>query len=414
MGARKPEMQHALLPAIVVGIDTPIGLAIIRDLGTRGVEVHGIARAVNAIGLSSRYLHKGYLREEGEEGLVQQLLELGDRLGDACLFAISESDIALLNRHRHRLKTYRVMFADDSRMSSVLNKERTYSAAGRVGIRVPRTLQINSFQEARETCESLIFPVVLKWANPNVVVKTLEATGLALHKTHYCYSSPELLAYLKPYEAVNIFPLIQEYCPGYGLGQFILMKEGRAHFVFQHERVHEWPPEGGFSTLCRSVSVEKHEALMSKSVALLRELRWEGVAMVEYRHDPQSGNSALMEINGRFWGSLPLACRAGASFPWLVYQLMGLNRPIVEAQFKDDVRCRFMIPETKRLLRILFYRKKIADRRLKFRPIPELIRYLFDFVRPRTCYFIFDAKDPGPFISDLMNSFRSISLRKKR
>ena len=36
-------MNNALLPAVVLGIDTPIGLAIVRDLGMRGVAVHGIA-----------------------------------------------------------------------------------------------------------------------------------------------------------------------------------------------------------------------------------------------------------------------------------------------------------------------------------------------------------------------------------
>ena len=32
-------MAETLIPAVVLGIDTPIGLAIIRDLGRRGVPV---------------------------------------------------------------------------------------------------------------------------------------------------------------------------------------------------------------------------------------------------------------------------------------------------------------------------------------------------------------------------------------
>ena len=36
--------------------------------------------------------------------------------------------------------------------------------------------------------------------------------------------------------------------------------------------------------------------------------------MVEYRHDPSTGRCCLMEINGRFWGSLQLAIDAGVDF----------------------------------------------------------------------------------------------------
>jgi hypothetical protein len=63
------------------------------------------------------------IRAAGEEALVQQLFYLGERLGEACLFAISELDIALLNGHRGRLRRFRFMFPDEERMNRVVNKE---------------------------------------------------------------------------------------------------------------------------------------------------------------------------------------------------------------------------------------------------------------------------------------------------
>jgi predicted ATP-grasp superfamily ATP-dependent carboligase len=149
------------------------------------------------------------------------------------------------------------------------------------------------------------------------------------------------------------------------------------------------------------VSVAAHQELMARSVALLRELGWEGMAMVEYRHDPASGESALMEINGRFWGSLPLAYHAGARFPLLCYTLFGLERPLAQAPYRSGVRCRYMIPETKRLARILFAQRQIADKTLRFRRLPELAGYLADFLRPRGRYYVFELRDPQPFLSDM-------------
>lgn len=409
-------MTASTVPAVVLGIDTPIGLAIIRDLGARGVPVTGIARGADAIGLSSRFLAQGILRADGVEALIEQLANLSVSLGEACLFAISESDIDLLNRHRDRLVDYRFMFADATRMDRVLNKEQTCTAAASVGIRVPRTEQIESLADAAALADALHYPVVLKWSNPNDVVKTLSEAGLVLDKAHYCHSAAELRAYLIPYEKVKIYPLIQEYCAGFGMAQIVLMHEGRAVYTFQHQRLHEWPPEGGFSTLCISLGPSQHSAQMAKSIALLQALEWEGVAMVEYRHDPATGESAFMEINGRYWGSLPLACHAGASFPWFSYQLAGMQQSITQTPYIDGMRCRFMIPETKRLLRLLFQQHAISDKRLKFHRGRELMSYLFEFIRPRSCYYVFEWEDPIPLLRDIGSNLRRLipaPIRKK-
>jgi predicted ATP-grasp superfamily ATP-dependent carboligase len=394
-------MTSQLLPAVVVGIETPIGLTVIRDLGSRGVPVIGVGRSGTALGMASRHLQRGVVRASSPQGLIDQLAALGQELGSACLFAISENDIELLNRHRDRLANFTIMFADERRMASVLNKDATYAAAARAGVRVPRTEQVASLAELEALGAGLRFPVVLKWANPHEAMAALSPFGLGIDKTRYCHSAAELIDYLRPYERAGVFPLIQEYCAGYGLGQFVLMKDGVAHATFQHRRVHEWPPEGGFSSLCESVAAPAHPDLMARSIALLRELDWEGVAMVEYRYDPATNEAALMEVNGRFWGSLPLAYHAGASFPYLLYRLFGLGEPVAPAPYRAGVRCRYMLPETKRLLRILFARHKIPDRKLQFARGAELAGYLFDFVRPGSRYYVFDTRDPGPFFSDL-------------
>lgn len=394
-------MTAERLPAVVLGIDTPTGLAVVRDLGRSGIPVYGIGRSRTALVMSSRHLRRALVRAPGPDALVEQLAVLGAELGQACLFAISESDIALLNRHRHRLDAYKLMFADEERMRRVVNKDCTYAAAARVGVRTPRTEQVERLEQAQALCASLRFPVVLKWSNPHEAAARLAPLGLAPDKTRYCHGPDELLAYLGRFERAGMFPLIQEYCPGYGLGQFFLMKNGQAEYTFQHRRVHEWPPEGGASSLCESLPAEAHAELMTKSLALLRELEWDGVAMVEYRHDPATGASALMEINGRFWGSLPLAYHAGARFATLYYTLFGLEQPIAGSRYRSGIRCRYMIPETKRLVRILFAQHKIADKTARFRRLPELLGYLAGFLRVRSRYYVFELRDPGPFFGDM-------------
>jgi predicted ATP-grasp superfamily ATP-dependent carboligase len=49
--------------------------------------------------------------------------------------------------------------------------------------------------------------------------------------------------------------------------------------------------------------------------------------MVEYKVDAATGVAYLMEINGRFWGSLQLAIDAGVDFPLLLVRC-ALGEPV--------------------------------------------------------------------------------------
>src|SRR5678815_1154177 len=85
---------------------------------------------------------------------------------------------------------------------------------------------------------------------------------------------------------------------------------------FAHRRIREKPPSGGVSVLSESVAADPET--VRKSLALLSALDWNGTAMVEYKQDRVTGQRYLMEINGRFWGSLQLAIDAGVDFPALL------------------------------------------------------------------------------------------------
>ena len=113
-----------------------------------------------------------------------------------------------------------------------------------------------------------------------------------------------------------------------------------------------------------------------------------------------------MEINGRFWGSLPLGCHAGAAFPWLAYRLLGQGEAQPQPAYRAGMRCRFMIPETKRLARLLLRPGAVADRKLAFSRGRELFGYLQDVLRPSMRYYLFTWSDPAPFFRDLWHVVR--------
>ena len=92
-----------------------------------------------------------------------------------------------------------------------------------------------------------------------------------------------------------------------------------APLSFAHTRIREKPPTGGVSVYRESVPLR--DDVRAYSERILGRFNWSGVAMVEFREDRATGIPYLMEVNGRFWGSLQLAIDAGVDFPAMLVQL---------------------------------------------------------------------------------------------
>ncbi|MCV2217529.1 carboxylate--amine ligase [Thauera sp. Sel9] len=391
-------------PCFVLGIETQIGVGVIRELARAGVRVIGLASRERSIGLASRHLERGVVVGPARnDALVQCIRALGEEYGGAILLGISETDLQWLMTHRDTFGPVKVIAPQPDTFARVLDKARTLALAESVGIRVPRTRAAESLEEWEAACAELNYPVVVKWADPIAAMPRLREHGLALQKLEYATDAPSLRRIGERFAVAGIWPLIQEYCPGRGLGQFFFMHEGQVVRRFQHLRIAEWPPEGGFSSVCDVVPLSQHQALQERSIALLRAIGWEGCAMVEYRLDEATGEAALMEINGRFWGSFPLAVQAGASFASLAYHLQGLGRTPALPPLRETLRCRMVSTEVKRLVRLLFQPGRIRDPFFDIQPGRELWRFARDFLRPNTCYYLWDRRDPGPFLADMRN-----------
>ena len=139
--------------------------------------------------------------------------------------------------------------------------------------------------------------------------------------------------------------LLQERVPSEGkaFGVSLLYDSTGIHVAsFEHRRLRQYPISGGPST--QRVSVALGE-LTSLSRRLLENLKWRGVAMVEWKYDPRSGTPLLLEVNPRFWGSLALAVNAGVDFPTL-YANAALGKPLSHSlsAYQVGTMSRWLIP----------------------------------------------------------------------
>ena len=387
-----PPAQRPISVLVVHG-DSFIALNIVRSIGRRGVPVAVLYQS-NGLAAQSRYCS---FKEQysSESQVVPRVKELVAERAITHVIATSEDLISLLNRHREELENIcTLLFPAERVFGRSVKKDQTLSIAEQIGVPIPRTILVAQPADL-ERCANLSYPVAVKPRGGEV----------ELFKIEYCSSYSELRDVLDGLVG-RIHFLVQEYIEGSGVGIEVLMREGTPLIVFSHVRIREYPPTGGVSTCCESVKPDT--ALVDYAVRLLKAMEWDGVAMVEFKVNPKTGRVALMEVNGRFWGSLPLAVQAGADFPFEL--LWTASAPNLSQPFrpKYNVRCRLLIAETKWLFTV--WRTGSLKRGT------ALWKYLTAFT-PSCRYYCFSYDDPKPALTAIVARFTKLSrqaIRKLR
>ena len=131
--------------------------------------------------------------------------------------------------------------------------------------------------------------------------------------------------------------VVQEFFAGIGVGVEFIADHGTVLAYFQHVRLHE-PPSGGGSSYRRSSPVDPQ--LRDATSKIAQALDYSGIGMVEFRYNFETREWIFIEINGRFWGSLPLAVAAGADFPRFLFEYIVEGRREFGNTYRTDIACR--------------------------------------------------------------------------
>jgi hypothetical protein len=130
--------------------------------------------------------------------------------------------------------------------------------------------------------------------------------------------------------------------------------------------------------------------------------------MVEYKRDAATGVPYLMEINGRFWGSLQLAIDSGVDFPNLLVDAATGRAPEAPPPFRTGQRLRWLWGDVDHLL----MRLKGTARTLDLPPgSPGRARVVLDFLtswRPGQRCEPWQLDDPAPFLHESAEWFGAV------
>jgi predicted ATP-grasp superfamily ATP-dependent carboligase/protein-tyrosine-phosphatase len=382
---------------LVLDGDVLPALAVVRSLGRQGIKVDVASHIDKPICKYSKYVSKTeyYPNPLQETDAFTNWIEKTVNSNRYLLIIPStERTLVPISLKFGEEPFYsRICMPSQSALETVLDKSKTAKMALDLGIPQPRSWHIEEIHELDKIRNELTFPVVIKPGRS--IAGSASRVPLTVR---YAHTHEELGKTCKELLA-HVHVVLQQYFTGVGTGIELIANHGEVLYAFQHLRLHEVPLSGGGSSYRSSVKLDPE--LLEASKKLIRALNWHGVAMVEFKKDLRTGDFVLIEINGRFWGSLPLATAAGADFPYMLYQLYTAESVSTPPPYRIGIKCRKLSSDINWFEAVL---RKDADQRLV--TIPSVKSALCDALDILSPKHYFDAQcfsDLRPGLVDIIN-----------
>ena len=337
---------------LVLDAEAKAAPAVVRALGREGYRVAAAAAEPAAPALRSRYVSQRLAHPhpaDDRDAFVAWVEQAARDPGFDCVLPLAECSIRALHRQRERFAS-RVALALPPREATEIafHKDRVLSLAQYLGVDVPVTWQPASPSEANAVSRRLCYPVYVKARESyrGDAARAHYARGRFAHDPADCRAAWNALHAEVP------LPLIQDAVPGPVLAVCGAWDEGRPVCRFCYVARTAWPLSGGESVWRESVPAD--HAPVAQADRLLAALRWTGPAHVQFIRDGRDGRFRLLEINGRFWGSLDAAHFCGVPVAVRAVQLALGHHPATDLRYAVGVRSRSIEGDLKRLYAVAF------------------------------------------------------------
>jgi predicted ATP-grasp superfamily ATP-dependent carboligase len=351
--------------AIVLDGQLKSALAIVRSLGAQKIAVCVGAERETGMALHSKYATATFVYPSPYTSISafitaveKEALRLGD---NPVIFAASDATFLALYGARERLSACAtLLFPDERAMEIAFDKAITQSLARVSNIPIIPTLMPATPDELQRVASALTYPAVIKPRKSVTLHRGVRHFGSA----EFIHNKESLMRRFNELkDALGESPLIQERVSGEEYGVEAIAHKGVPFTLVTHHRLRSLSPTGGASVL--KETVEKgavRDMLETYTRKIIQELHWEGPIMIEFKVDSDTKTPKLMEVNGRFWGSLPLSVRAGVDMPYHYYVLATTGKFPEDAPTpRENTITRHFWGDVRHLLHVLFGRSPMRS-----------------------------------------------------
>jgi predicted ATP-grasp superfamily ATP-dependent carboligase len=315
------------------------GLAAARGLSAAGWQVGIAGPEPGGLAGSSRACerrHRISSLQSSPAAFVDSVATVIRTGGYDVVFGAGEAEVLALSAGRDALPAV-FPHASHQVVTRALDKTELSRAAAAVGMAVPEIL-------AEEDIPDESTPVVVKarsHARPDVEGAPARIDTLRVHGRTAAHRRANEI------RALGGEPEIQSFHPG-RLVAYAAVRSATGVIAdsLQHaSRI--WPPGAGASSRAQTVAADEH--LTRRAGALLAELNWVGLAELQFLADA-AGVHRLIDLNGRFYGSLSLAIAAGANLPAIWADLAVGRVPPAPVRARAGVRYQWGTGDVRRAL----------------------------------------------------------------
>jgi D-aspartate ligase len=381
--------SRTLPPAIILGLSSG-GVAAARSLAKRGIPVVALSHD-HQPGTHTRCAYVLVCPDPIKEarefiGFLDELCEALQQPSPVIISA--DAYVDAISRACGTL-SIKMILPFSRNIAGITDKLLQVEAAIRAGLGVPKTLTAT---EGLAECAEMrsLLPAIVK-GNQSYL---WQQDGMP--KTVFCNSLSELDETLRAARKLGAQGIVQKAIRGpvsaLASACVFIDPDGRLVGAFCMRKVRAFP--GGVGSYVKSEAIP---TLIEATISLCRELKYWGMAEVEYKWDSSDSSWKMIELNPRLWEQTALATASGMDFPYIIYQAA---RGIRESslQFKEN----------------LYWQDFFEDLYLARKTGQSTMRVLGDFltvaVRPHLV-----LRDPSPAIIHLfkcLSDFLSYRLGK--
>lgn len=378
--------------ALVLGFDNGSFLSVVRSFGRRGIEVHIAWCPREAPAARSQYVARAHSlpRPGPDDRWIDAFVELLEAERFDLVVPTNDPTLIPLQMARARLESSgRLYLLGDHAFRTAFDKVATRELAVRHGAPVAPGAIVALAAEIDFALRDRSYPLIIK-PPASFHVDDLEQRNSVVRVYDPDAARSAILERLTLGRVI-----VEENVIGPGWGVEVLAHDGKILLSQQHQRLHE-PLHGGASSYRRTVP--RDPGVMAVVATLVRELEYTGVAMFEFKGDLAGDGWVLIEINGRFWGSLPLSLAAGIDFPYALWELLVEG----ETSQPDEYRTGVYARNLKRDLKWLWLNLR-SDRRdpvLCTVPLPGVAAELTHVVSGREHIDQFTRDDMAPGLAE--------------
>ena len=318
-------------------------LAAARGLANAGWIVGIGSPERGGLAASSRHSHSWHRIPPPERDLKAFLKATNAAITDGgfeVVFGAGDAEVLALSAARDTIRAH-VPYAPHESLVRAFDKLDLASVAADVGLASPRTEEATP-----DAIASADYPVVVK---ARLHWQPGAPSATARLEARLAPSPREAEAFAESIRAAGGEALLQEAVWGPLLAYAVVIdRDGRVVADVQQRADRTWPPDTGVSV--RAVTVPVDADLAERVAMLLAKLDWFGLAHLQFLLD-ERGEARVIDLNGRFYGSLALAVASGANLPDAWARLGTGRPPATVPQARPGVRYQWLEGDLRRAFR---------------------------------------------------------------